>query len=464
MARQTRPTRGNARRLALTGGLVSTEPVRQIHPPDRKTPQNPTRMGKLTIRSRLSAEERDLLEAAGFDEDRDLTRVGPQRIHEELAKANEFLEIMDEAPTLETVESWVAELKPPEKPAAEKAPGETPTQSAKEAAKSSPRKTAETPAANSAAAASEIEASVPDAAPETVEEPSALPTPAAEAPDGYYNFELDPDVQDMLARAPVALPLPNRLLAEKQIPPAEIPAAELLTSAPGDLDVRVSGHSAKPSKTEPNAPKSRMVGLVNVAESRRHGKREIDISRIRSMDHARREPAPDEPAAKRAAATRKTHAQHERLQLLRTARESTNRGKDPNSRRFVRGVLHDRPVLVVFGSLAAILFELCVPAAIIVTPLLILADTYPDTFPAVGRWLLVFPLLVPVLGLLYLTFSTRVKCRVCAQKVLWPKHCRKHVKAHHLPGLGHILPLAFHTLTFGWFTCTFCGTAVRIKK
>lgn len=425
-------------------------------------------MGKLTIRSRLSAEERDLLEAAGFDEDRDLTRAGPQRIHEELAKANEFLEIMDEAPTLETVEGWVAELKPPEKAGAEKAAGETPTKSAKKAAKTSPRKTAkktaETPAASSAATANEIAAPAPDAAPETVEEPSALPTPAAEAPDGYYNFELDPDVQDMLARAPVALPLPNRLLAEKQIPPGEIPAAELLTSAPGDLDVRVSGHSSKPSKAEPNAPKSRMAGLVNVAESRRHGKREIDISRIRSLDHARREPAPEARAAKRAAPSPETRAQRERLQLLRTARESTNRGKDPNSRRFVRGVLHDRPVLVAFGSLTAILFELCVPAAIIVTPLLILADTYPDTFPAVERWLLVFPLLVPVLGLLYLALSTRVKCRVCAQKVLWPKHCRKHVKAHHLPGLGHILPLAFHTLTFGWFTCTFCGTAVRIKK
>jgi hypothetical protein len=45
-----------------------------------------------------------------------------------------------------------------------------------------------------------------------------------------------------------------------------------------------------------------------------------------------------------------------------------------------------------------------------------------------------------------------------------PKHCLKNRKAHHLPLLGHIGAVALHVMTFKWFNCTFCGTAIRIKK
>ena len=40
----------------------------------------------------------------------------------------------------------------------------------------------------------------------------------------------------------------------------------------------------------------------------------------------------------------------------------------------------------------------------------------------------------------------------------------KHIKAHRFPGMGYVVPLCFHMLTFGWFRCSSCGTPVRLKK
>ncbi|MGE9269717.1 MAG: hypothetical protein ACQKBU_02855, partial [Verrucomicrobiales bacterium] len=97
-------------------------------------------------------------------------------------------------------------------------------------------------------------------------------------------------------------------------------------------------------------------------------------------------------------------------------------------------------------------------------PLLIMSEQKPEPFGWVPHWIIAFPIAVPVAGLFALIVSTRVKCRICGQKVLLPRNCRKNVKAHYVKGLGYVLPLAVHTLFFRWFNCTFCGTSVRIKE
>jgi hypothetical protein len=154
----------------------------------------------------------------------------------------------------------------------------------------------------------------------------------------------------------------------------------------------------------------------------------------------------------------------ERIALLRSPRPETNKGRSPDSRFFIRGVLHDQPLKVWFGGLVAVLLQICIPLAVVAAPLLILLDQMPEKFAWVPTWIIAFPIAVPVLGLFYALVSARAKCRVCAQRIYVPKNCLKNKKAHYLPFLGHIGALALHVIVFKWFNCTFCGTSIRIKK
>nr|MCU0795925.1 DUF4332 domain-containing protein [Akkermansiaceae bacterium] len=377
----------------------------------------------------LQADERELLEAAGFVDTAHLAAADPHVLVRELAQANGMLRIVSEAPGLEKVTEWidvangrvVAKPPPPPKQVArkaakgDKAPArKAAKKTAKKAAKKSTKKTAETEAPAepevrrpltempvlgaslkvaetpsqevSMATISESAAAEQEAPPEEIRGETQAETPPAD-PAALVNFEADPDVLDMLQRAPTAIPMPARLLAEKGIPPVAILEAPLLNRAAGDLEVRVTASvSAKKTRSTAATPRGKPGGLVHVADFRQSARRAIDISRVRQMD----QPAnvPEVPAA----------PVDERLKLLRTAREETNRGKDPGSRRYVRGVLHDRGLLVGVGSLIALLLAIDLPLAVGSAVLLLLSDLKPASFAWVPKGLLVFPLVFPILG------------------------------------------------------------------
>ncbi len=278
--------------------------------------------------------------------------------------------------------------------------------------------------------------------PESVEETPAEPV----------NHERNPEVAAMLAGAPFAIPLPARHLVEKRLAVSEIPPAVLLNEYVGDLDVRVTDRAASGRRQSSPA-----VGYVQLGEATPQ-RLEIDTARMKSTDEflaasTPRRPAPA-PAEKR----------DDRVTLLRAPREETNRGKDPNSRRYIRGVLHTHPHSLSFGAVITLLLMVVLPVAIASGVLLLLSDLMPETFDWVPKWLLAFPIALPILGIAYLIWGVSGRCRICGQRLFVPRACRKNVKAHHVPGLGYILPVSVHMLLFRWFRCTFCGTPVRLKK
>ncbi|MGB1130416.1 MAG: DUF4332 domain-containing protein [Haloferula sp.] len=390
-------------------------------------------MSKLTTITGIRDEQIELLEAVGYVELRHLKATNAKKLLTELEKANDMLGIVEALPDMDELEGWIAEVK-----------GDS---GAEEESHRKEEEVEDEPAEQPA----DTEDSGPD---DPVDE-----EPAEGESSGLVDFEADPDVLEMLDRAPLALPIPNRQLAERGIPPSEVAIAPVLNRAQGDLDVRVSAHSASKPKVPGLAPKSKSGGLTNVASYRGASKRGIDASLVRTLDDARSGNTTIAPLPSPTEAD-----EDDRIRLLRTARESTNRGKNPESRQFVRGVLHDRGIMVWFGCVFMILFQCLVPLALIAAPLLILSDQKPESFEWVPGWIIAFPIALPIVGLLCLLVSCRVKCRVCGQKVLMPRQCRKNVKAHHVPGLGYVLPLAVHTIVFRWFNCTFCGTSVRIKE
>lgn len=215
----------------------------------------------------------------------------------------------------------------------------------------------------------------------------------------------------------------------------------------GDLEAR----------SEDCDPSDRPVDLnpQKIITENSESRLEFDISRIKSTDSLAGLPRTNSPSIAR---------DGERVALIRAPRPETNQGRNPMSRNYIRGVLHSHPVSLFVGAIFTLLLVPALPAGIISAILLLLSRELPKYFSWVPEWLLVFPLALPVLGIAYLIWGMHGNCRICGQKLFVPLACMKNTKAHHIRGLGHIIPVCLHILLFKWFRCTYCGTPIRLKK
>ncbi len=403
-------------------------------------------MPDLTHIEGIGSLEVELLQATGWMDVQSVAKADLDVLTRELAAANTMLKIVPRTPERRKVERWINSAGRLLDPAAASAKRSPRRQEVPEISGGSPA-----PAPVSPVMEDDLD-SLGDAAGEE----------ALLAVSGPVNFEAEAEVQEMLAAAPLAIPIPARTLAEKGISPSEIGVAALLNRASGDLEVQVAVE--KPAKAEipdasggnRRAASQQVVQMTDSAPA--PGRRGIDAAKVRTIEEAQG----DAPPVR--ASSSKSMMQDERIALLRSPLPGTNKGRKPGSRFYIRGVLHDQPLKVWFGGLFAVLLQISVPLAVLAAPLLILSNERPAGFEWVPKWIIAFPLAVPVLGLLYVLVSARAKCRVCAQRLYVPKQCLKNRKAHHLPLLGHIGALALHVMTFKWFNCTFCGTSIRIKK
>jgi len=150
--------------------------------------------------------------------------------------------------------------------------------------------------------------------------------------------------------------------------------------------------------------------------------------------------------------------------LLTTPLEKTNAGKCPQSRFYIRGVLHTHPWSLRLGAFFTLLFFLLTPLTIVVSILVVLSGFISGLPQWVSNGLLFLPALLVVFGLCYLIWGRTAKCRICLQPLFVHKAAIKHVKSHKLPCFGHVLPLSLHLLIFSWFRCSSCGTSIRLKK
>lgn len=409
-------------------------------------------MSELLTIEGINSDEAELLEATGWSDLRSLAKANADLLVREMAKANEMLRIVARAPERKKVERWIASAA--ELVAAPRGTRGGKSRSSRSTGKDTPAETA--PPEPTVALVEEEETEPEEDAPPLVLSP--------------VNFEADPEVLVMLASAPVALPLPPRVLAEQGIAPSEIAIAPVLNRAEGDLEIQIIvpvAETASGGEEDavhiPDAPAVNRRAQASAAVQIRDtapvsGRRGIDTARVRSVEEFQGEAPAPRPSAT------KSGMEDERIALLRAPRPETNKGRKPESKFFIRGVLHDQPLKVWFGGLVAVLLQVCIPLAVVAAPLLILLDQMPEKFSWVPKWIIAFPIAVPALGLFYALVSARAKCRVCAQRIYVPKNCLKNRKAHYLPFLGHIGALALHVIVFKWFNCTFCGTSIRIKK
>ena len=369
----------------------------------------------------------ELLEAAGILDARTLANAGLEELVAELGRANRILRIAKRPPRKAEIEKWILSAR--DDLGFEPLPG--------------PPATSDTP---------------PNA---------AKGAPASNLP---VNYEATESVREMLATAPPAIPLPARQLIDAGVAVSEIPSAILLNRYVGDLEIRVTDR--KGPRGIPRAPKlskSRAASGTYVHISEPSPTRlQIDTTRLRSI--ANLEPAQTRVPAPRAAPVANggsaiaTSPETDRVALLRAPLAATNRGRNPQSRRYIRGVLHSHPGSMMFGALVTLLMMALTVPALVAAALLLLSDLYPQVFHWVSPQLLVLPCALPVIGILYLIYAVKGKCRICNQHLFFRRSCRKNSKAHRIPGLGYIVSVSIHMLLFRWFRCTYCGTPVRLKK
>ena len=336
----------------------------------------------------------ELLEVAGFHDLESLAMAEETEVTMELERANEILKITKRPPALANVTKWIA-------------------------------------------AAREM----------------IGPCPGAEAKGvTHVNYEEVVEVIAMLEVAPFAIPLPAKLLQEKQLAVSDIPSAIMLNHYPGDLDIRVDEKIPKAPESRARSHASDSVKLA-----------EATLPRI-GIDHSKIKPIGAIGDGKIKPLKSRPQDEDERVTLIRGPRLETNTGRNRDSRWFIHGVLHNNPLSIAMGAITCLLLVVMIPLAIASAGLLLLSDLVPLHFTWVPKWFLAFPLALPFFGLIYLVWGIHGSCRVCGQKLFVPRVCLKNSKAHHLKFLGYIIPLSFHLLIFKWFRCTYCGTPIRLKK
>lgn len=230
---------------------------------------------------------------------------------------------------------------------------------------------------------------------------------------------------------PFAQPLSRKFIAQHRIDIDSLP----------QLGESISVKKRKPKAVIPDEKKD----IVETIPSKQ--KDEIEVQKLRSINDVRKE-------KKSASALPIKNGEVDRTKVVSP---ETNEGVNPHSRNYVRGVLHNDPVGTAFGAYAFVITILLLVAALLpIGYILFHRDEY--------MWGLLSPALFIGAIVFYLGSARRTACPVCRQRQFVPKSCLKHNKAHHIRGVGYMLPTAVHLICFHWFRCIFCGTAIRVKE
>ena len=356
---------------------------------------------KLSDFKNISESEIELLEVAGYTDAVDVLDVNTEALIAELAKANSVLSILSEAPSVEKVKEWRAQVlsvRPNEK--AEKA--------------------------------------------EFDQSEEAELDKSKKVYQGYL---------DQLKVAPEADLLRPALVKENQLALSDIPEGLLLNDnklGPEHADSLRKSVVALPVEEVTVINTISVIANLGV-EEKAVVKKELPVDAdFRDFDKLETEGYTVKPLDKRAS------------QSVSALSEDINKGVSPTSRRYIKGVLHPGGSRVIMGAFVTICMQLLFVAILVVLGLFVYKavvlskfNFYPITI--VGC-LFCFSLF------LYLTVGLKAKCCVCAQREFGPKSCAKHKKAHRVFLIGYIFPTALHALLFKWFYCIYCGTAIRLKK
>ncbi len=374
-------------------------------------------MPKLDTISGIPAKAIELLEALGYLDVSDLRDADVKSLIAELVKANKVLEIMPDDPSESILKKWLKLANEQDESAGKV--------SSEKAAKKNSGKGQGAQSDDSEAGTSEKQKSA-----------KKKPAPKKPAKRELVNFEKDTDMMQMLSLSPVAEPLDPLLMADEHVSMDDITDGILLNQCEDDVKINIM------------TTLGRADSLFRKDEVERAG---LNSSRIRNFD--------DLDSTVQYVKPLDRGPQKEAVTLS----EELNQGVDSRSRKFIKGVFHTQVKTVRIAAVTAILFVAILVINIASLLGLFFYRTNLEAGVVMG-WVMGLLLLLIITAATYVYFGTRARCVVCRQPPLMPKKCIKHKKAHHVKGIGYILPTALQLLVYKWFYCTYCGTALRLKK
>ncbi|NCF13317.1 MAG: hypothetical protein GWP68_08075 [Verrucomicrobiaceae bacterium] len=374
-------------------------------------------MPKLDTISGIPAKAIELLEALGYLDVSDLRDADVKSLIAELVKANKVLEIMPDDPSESILKKWLKLANEQDESAGKV--------SSEKAAKKNSGKGQGAQSDDSEAGTSEKQKSA-----------KKKPAPKKPAKRELVNFEKDTDMMQMLSLSPVAEPLDPLLMADEDLSMDDITDGILLNQCEDDVKINIM------------TTLGRADSLFRKDEVERAG---LNSSRIRNFD--------DLDSTVQYVKPLDRGPQKEAVTLS----EELNQGVDSRSRKFIKGVFHTQVKTVRIAAVTAILFVAILVINIASLLGLFFYRTNLEAGVVMG-WVMGLLLLLIITAATYVYFGTRARCVVCRQPPLMPKKCIKHKKAHHVKGIGYILPTALQLLVYKWFYCTYCGTALRLKK
>lgn len=369
-------------------------------------------MPKLDTISAIPAKAIELFEALGYLDVSDLRDADAESLVAELVKANHVLEIMPDDPSEPSLRKWLKLVNEHD----ESAGKVTPKKASKE----------------NSDAGQGVQSGASEAG-TSEKQKAARKKPAKRE---LVNFEKDTDMMQMLSLSPVAEPLDPLLMADEDLSMDDITDGILLNQCEDDVKINIM------------TTLGRADSLFRKDEVARAG---LNSSRIRNFDDLDSRVQYVKPLDR--------GPQKDAVTLS----EQLNQGVDSRSRKFIKGVFHPQVKTVRFAAVTAILFVAILVVNISSLLGLFLYRTNLEAGVVVG-WVMGLLLLLVITAASYVYFGTRARCVVCRQPPLMPKKCIKHKKAHHVKGIGYILPTALQLLVYKWFYCTYCGTALRLKK
>jgi len=354
----------------------------------------------------LPPEAIELLEAAGHTEIKSIFEHSYEEISQELTKANSILGIVDGDLSHDTITEWLTAIE---------------TQAGKEFTKSS----------------------IPSAANSHVQEIAGQGT--TQTSQTQTNLVSPADLQN----APVAIPLSQNFTEHHNLDLTSLPQGTAHypdNSAPSRFPAKQQSsdnHFIPKQATSSDSNGPSLYGNENISAKSAPA---LDKSRILSMEEYQNDGSkvaqPVEP---------------KQNNLTRTTRKETNEGVNPESKFYIKGVLHQDIPKFKLASYSFLLFNI----------LIIIAFT-ATIFAVIDRekywWCVFAPALILPAVFIYFTSCQRASCPICTQKQYAPKRCLKHKNAHRWPIVGYMLPTCLHALFFKWFRCIFCGTSVRLKE
>ncbi len=237
--------------------------------------------------------------------------------------------------------------------------------------------------------------------------------------------------------APVASPLSEDFVEKQEVELDQLPRVTKFSGAAGENEALLD------SSEKRSLPKSLEKKVQAPVVSK---KVEVNIAKVITLDDYRSNGSVLTP-----------HEKRDDANNVREAKAGTNAGVDPNSEKYIRGVLHNDAQRTYLGAWGYIL-----------ACLLLVGSIAPIIYIVLQRENYIWGWLTPVILFLALVVyglvARKSSCPVCRQRQFVPKACRKHVRAHSWPLLGNMLATAWHLVKYKWFRCIFCGTSIRVKE